>query len=71
MQTQSFKNLLSNSDYLAFENLIKEEISRAKDKAVRSIGTDTIDIENANRAKFYEEILNIPHNRIIADKINS
>ncbi len=70
MEIQQFKNLLNNTDYLAFEQFIKWEILSAERKAINSIHTDTIDKENANRAKFYNEMISIPRNKISANKMN-
>ena len=66
MEISQFKALLNNDHYLAFEQYIKLEINKAEKKAIDSILTDKIDIENANRAKFYNEILSIPKNKISA-----
>lgn len=66
MELSQFKALLNDDNYLAFEQHIQIEIRKAEKKAIASITTDTLDTENANRAKFYEEILSIPRNRITA-----
>lgn len=70
MEIQQFKNLLNNVDYIAFEQLVKLEILSAERKAINSIHTDEIDKENANRAKFYNELISIPRNKISANKMN-
>lgn len=66
MEISQFKALLNDDNYLAFEQHIQGEIRKAEKKAIASITTDILDTENANRAKFYEEILSIPRNRISA-----
>lgn len=70
METSRIKQLLTNQDYLSFEAMVKEEIVRAKDKAFASIWTESIDLENANRAKFYQELIDLPRNRVSASEIN-
>jgi CRISPR/Cas system CMR-associated protein Cmr3 (group 5 of RAMP superfamily) len=70
MEIQQFKTLLNNPEYLAFEQFVKWEIASAEKKAIQSILSDKIDIENANRAKFYTELLAIPRNKISANKMN-
>ena len=71
MEITQFKKLLTNEDYLSFEAYIKGEITRCKDKASESItlGLDKIDIESANRAKYYSELLQIPHSKVQAGKM--
>ena len=59
METSRIKQLLTNQDYLSFEAMVKEEIVRAKDKTFASIWTESIDLENANRAKFYQELIDL------------
>lgn len=66
MEISQFKSLLNNDHYLAFEQYIQSEINKAEKKAIASILTDKIDTESANRAKFYNEILSIPRNKISA-----
>jgi hypothetical protein len=66
MEISQFKKLLNSEEYLAFEQYIQTEITKAERKAIASIHTEEIDKENANRAKFYSEILSIPRNKISA-----
>jgi len=62
---------LVNSDlFLLFEAYVRQEVKNNKEKAFQSISTDKIDIESANRAKFYEECINIPRNLLAAKKMN-
>lgn len=70
MKTQTSKNLLSNIDYLEWETYIREEILKAERKAINSIHSWDIDHESANRAKFYQEVININRNKVNAEKIN-
>lgn len=72
MEITQFKKLINNEDYLNFEAYIKSEIQRCKDKASESItlGLDKIDVENANRAKFWTELIQIPHNKVQAGKMS-
>lgn len=72
MEITQFKKLLTNEDYLNFEAYIKAEIQRYKDKASESItlGLDKIDIENANRAKFWQELIQTPHSKVQAGKMS-
>ena len=72
MEITQFKKLLTNEDYLSFEAYIKSEIQRCKDKASESITLwlDKIDVENANRAKFWTELLQIPHSKVQASKMS-
>lgn len=72
MELSQFKKLLTNEDYLNFEAYIKSEIQRCKDKASESITLwmDKIDVENANRAKFWTELLQIPHSKVQASKMS-
>lgn len=69
MEISQFKKLVNTEEYLAFESYIQSEIIKAERKAIASIHTDEIDKENANRAKFYKEILDIPRNKINAWKM--
>lgn len=71
MEITQFKKLLTNEDYLNFEAYIKSEIQRCKDKASESITLwlDKIDVENANRAKFWVELIQIPHSKVQAGKM--
>ena len=71
MELSQFKALLNDDNYLAFEQHIQGEIRKAEKKAIASITTDILDTENANRAKFYEEILSIPRNRISSSTLNT
>ena len=72
MEITQFKKLLTNEDYLNFEAYIKVEIQRCKDKASESItlGLDKIDLENANRAKYWQELIQIPHSKVQAGKMS-
>lgn len=70
MELSQFKKLLTNEDYLNFEAYIKWEIARAKEKAFNSIWTNEIDVENANRARFWEELIQIPHSKLQATKMS-
>ncbi len=63
--------LLNTEAFLLFEEYIKKEIQLNKDKAFNSIWTTEIDIESANRAKFYEECINIPRNLLKAKSMNT
>lgn len=69
METSQFKKLLSNEEYLEFEAYVKNEILRYERKAIASIHTDEIDRESADRAKFYQEVINMPRNKIKAWKM--
>lgn len=69
MKTEIAKVLLSSPDYLEFERYIQEEILKAERKAIESIHSWTIDHESANRAKFYQEVINMPRNKIKAGKM--
>lgn len=71
MKTEIAKVLLSSLEYLEFERYIKEEILKYERKAIESIHSWTIDHESANRAKFYQEVINMPRNKISANKINT
>jgi hypothetical protein len=72
MELSQFKKLLTNEDYLNFEAYIKAEIQRCKDKASESITLwlDKIDVENANRAKFWAELIQVPHSKLQASKMS-
>lgn len=72
MEITQFKKLLTNEDYLTFEAYIKAEIQRCKDKASDSITLwlDKIDVENANRAKYWQELIQIPYSKIQAGKMS-
>lgn len=72
MEISQFKKLLTNEDYLTFEAYIKSEIIRCKEKASDSLTLwiDKADIENANRAKFWNELLQIPHSKVQAGKMS-
>lgn len=70
METSQFKKLVSNEEYLAFEAYIKNEIIRYERKAIASIHTNEIDKESADRAKYYQEIIDIPRNKISSSEIN-
>lgn len=70
METSQFKKLLSNEEYLSFEAYIKNEIIRYERKAIASIHSNEIDRESADRAKYYQELLDIPRNRISSSEIN-
>jgi hypothetical protein len=70
MEISQFKKLLNNLEYLEFESYIKAEILKAERKAISSIHTDEIDKESANRAKFYQEIIDIPRNKVNAGKMS-
>ncbi len=71
MEISQFKALLNNDDYLALEQYWLNEIRKAEKKAIASMLTNTPDIENANRAKFYEEFLNITRNKVASSWLNS
>jgi len=64
MELQQFKELLMNENFIAFEQYVQLEIRKAEKSAIASINSDTIDKENAYRAKFYEELINIPRNKV-------
>lgn len=70
MEIQQFKALLSNEHFIAFEQYVKWEILLAERKAIASIHKDEIDKESANRAKYFEELINIPRNKVKAEKMN-
>lgn len=71
MELQQFKALLNTESYLAFEQYVQGEIRKAEKQAIASITSDKIDTENAYRAKFYEELISIPRNKVSAEKMNT
>lgn len=70
MEISQFKKLLNNIEYLEFESYLKSEILKAERKAIASIHTDEIDKESANRAKFYQEVIDIARNKVNAGKMS-
>lgn len=70
MEISQFKKLLTNEDYLNFEAYMKSEIARCKEIAFNSIWTNDVDIENANRAKYWQELIQIPHSKVQAGKMS-
>ena len=59
-----------DSDYLEFEKYIKGEILKAERKAIASIHTKNIDEESANRAKFYQEVIDLVRTKIKTKDMN-
>lgn len=70
MEISLFKKLLSNEEYLSFEAYIKNEIIRYERKAIASIHSNEIDRESADRAKYYQELIDIPRSKIASSEIN-
>lgn len=63
MNTEQARSLISSDSYIAFQKYISDEITRSEKKAIASIHAKNIDEESANRAKFYQECLDIVANK--------
>lgn len=69
MYKEQLQRLINNADYKEFESYIQSEILKAERKAIESIHSWVIDLESANRAKFYREVLDIPSNKLTSMKM--
>lgn len=70
MYKEQLQRLINNADYKELESYIQAEILKAERKAIESIHSGVIDLESANRAKFYREVLDIPNNKLTSMKMN-
>lgn len=70
MYKEQLQRLINDADYKEFVSYVESEILKAERKAIESIHSWAIDLESANRAKFYREVLDIPSNKLTSMKMN-